>query len=204
MDEYLKLIVRLQALSQNGLAYVNNEFDKERYEEIRYIACQLMKYKTDLPFEKIKDLFGSEQGYQTPKIDTRVAIFKDNKILLVHENNDTWALPGGWCDTLESIKSNTIKEVNEETGLDVDAIKLIAVQDRNKHNTPIYAYGICKVFVLCKVVGGSFKKNNETIETNYFSLEDIPKNLANEKTSLEQIKLCLKANNNPNFETYFD
>ena len=204
MDEYLKLIVRLQALSQNGLAYVNNEFDKERYEEIRDIACQLMKYKTDLPFEKIKDLFGSEQGYQTPKIDTRAAIFKDNKILLVHENNDTWALPGGWCDILESIKSNTIKEVYEETGLDVDAIKLIAVQDRNKHNTPIYAYGICKVFVLCKVVGGSFKKNNETIETNYFSLEDIPKNLANEKTSLEQIKLCFKANNNPNFETYFD
>ena len=79
MDEYLKLIVRLQALSQNGLAYVNNEFDKERYEEIRDIACQLMKYKTDLPFEKIKDLFGSEQGYQTPKIDTRAAIFKDNK-----------------------------------------------------------------------------------------------------------------------------
>lgn len=204
MDEYLKLIVRLQALSQNGLAYVNNEFDKERYEEIRDIACQLMKYKTNLPFEKIKDLFGSEQGYQTPKIDTRAAIFKDNKILLVHENNDTWTLPGGWCDTLESIKSNTIKEVNEETGLDVDAIKLIAVQDRNKHNTPIYAYGICKVFVLCKVVGGSFKKNNETIETNYFSLDDIPKNLANEKTSLEQIKLCFKANNNPNFEAYFD
>ena len=204
MDEYLKLIVRLQALSQNGLAYVNNEFDKERYEEIRDIACQLMKYKTDLPFEKIKDLFGSEQGYQTPKIDTRAAIFKDNKILLVHENNDTWTLPGGWCDTLESIKSNTIKEVNEETGLDVDAIKLIAVQDRNKHNTPIYAYGICKVFVLCKVVGGSFKKNNETIETNYFSLEDIPKNLANETTPLEQIKLGFKANNNPNFETYFE
>ena len=204
MDEYLKLIVRLQALSQNGLAYVNNEFDKERYEEIRDIACQLMKYKTDLPFEKIKDLFGSEQGYQTPKIDTRAAIFKDNKILLVHENNYTWALPGGWCDTLESIKSNTIKEVNEETGLDVDAIKLIAVQDRNKHNTPIYAYGICKVFVPCKVVGGSFKKNNETIETNYFSLDDIPKNLANEKTSLEQIKLCFKANNNPNIEAYFD
>lgn len=204
MDEYLKLIVRLQALSQNGLAYANNEYDKERYEEIRDIACHLMEYKTDLPFEKIKDLFGSEKGYQTPKIDTRAAIFKDDKILLVHENNDTWALPGGWCDTLESIKSNTIKEVKEEAGLTVEAIKLIAVQDRNKHNTPIYAYGICKIFVLCKVVGGSFKKNCETIEMGYFSLEEIPKNLANEKTTLEQIKLCFEANNNQNFETYFD
>ena len=204
MENWLKWAIEIQALAQNGLTYTKDVYDKERFERLREISAEMLAEKTDLPFEKIKDLFGSEQGYQTPKIDTRAAIFKDNKILLVHENNDTWALPGGWCDTLESIKSNTIKEVNEETGLDVDAIKLIAVQDRNKHNTPIYAYGICKVFVLCKVVGGSFKKNNETIETNYFSLEDIPKNLANEKTSLEQIKLCFKANNNPNFETYFD
>ena len=49
--------------------------------------------KTELEFNKIKDLFCNEEGYQTPKIDTRVVIFKDNKILLVHENNDTWALP---------------------------------------------------------------------------------------------------------------
>lgn len=105
---------------------------------------------------------------------------------------------------MESIKSNTIKETKEETGLDIDVINLIAVQDRNKHNTPIYAYGICKIFVLCKVVGGSFKKNSETIETKYFSLGEIPKNLANEKTTLEQIKLCFEANNNPSFETYFD
>ena len=75
MDEYLKLIVRLQALSQNGLAYVNNEFDKERYEEIRDIACQLMKYKTDLPFEKIKDLFGSEQGYLIPLFEILKPLF---------------------------------------------------------------------------------------------------------------------------------
>ena len=41
-------------------------------------------------------------------------MFKDNKILLVHENNETWLLPCCWCDVLESVKSNTIKK--EESG----------------------------------------------------------------------------------------
>ena len=48
------------------------------------------------------ELFCGETGYQTPKLDTRAAIFKDNKILLVHEKNGTWSLPGGWRLTVES------------------------------------------------------------------------------------------------------
>ena len=67
-------------------------------------------------FEKVKNLFCNETGYQTPKIDTRAAIFKDDKILLVHENNGTWSLPGGWCDLNVSVTENTIKEVKEEAG----------------------------------------------------------------------------------------
>lgn len=75
-----------------------------------------MFIKVQISLEKVKDLFCNETGYKTPKIDTRAAIFKDNKILLVHENNGTWSLPGCWCDVLESVKSNTIKEVKEESG----------------------------------------------------------------------------------------
>ena len=59
-------------------------------------------------------------------------------------------------DYNESITSNTIKEAKEESGLDVKPIRIIAIQDRNKHNVPQYAYGIVKVFVLCEVLGGSF------------------------------------------------
>lgn len=54
-------------------------------------------YKSEIPLNKVKDLFCSDVSYQTPKIDTRAAIFKDGKILLVHEANGTWALPGGWA-----------------------------------------------------------------------------------------------------------
>lgn len=204
MEKWLKWAIEIQSLAQAGLEYTDNVYDIERYERLREISAEMIAKKTDMDLEKVKDLFCNETGYQTPKIDTRAAIFKNNKILLTHESNGTWSLPGGWCDVLESVKSNTIKEVKEEAGLDVTANRLIAVQDRNKHNKPIYAYGVCKIFILCDVIGGEFIKNIETTEIRYFGLDEIPDNLAEEKTNKEQIEMCFKAANDPNWQVQFD
>jgi ADP-ribose pyrophosphatase YjhB (NUDIX family) len=204
MEKWLKWAMEIQSLAQIGLTYTDNVYDRERYERLREISAEMIAEKSNINLERVKDLFCHETGYQTPKIDTRAAIMKENKILLVHENNGTWALPGGWCDVLESVKSNTIKEVKEETGLEVKTRKIIAVQDRNKHNKPIYAYGICKVFVLCDLVAGEFIENSETTEINYFSLDEIPDNLAEEKTTKEQIEMCFKASKDENWQTQFD
>ena len=204
MEQWLKWAIEIQSLAQSGLAYTDNVYDIERYKRLREISAEMLVEKTNLNICKVKDLFCNEVGYQTPKIDTRAAIFKDNKILLTHENNDTWSLPGGWCDVLESVKSNTIKEVKEETGLNVNPTKVISIQDRNKHNKPIYAYGVCKIFVLCDLIDGKFKKNIETTEIKYFSLSGLPINLANEKTTKEQIQMCFRAFNSTNWITQFD
>lgn len=204
MKKWLKWAIEIQSLAQAGLTYTDNVYDIERYERLREIAAEIIEEKSNISLEKVKDLFCNENGYQTPKIDTRAAIFKDEKILLTHENNGTWSLPGGWCDVLESVASNTIKEVKEETGLDVEIIKIIAVQDRNKHNKPIYAYGVCKIFVLCNVIGGEFIENIETTEIKYFSLDEIPNNLAEEKTNNEQIEMCFKAYKDEKWQTQFD
>ena len=91
-----------------------------------------------------------------------------------------------------------------QAGLRVTADRLIAVQDRNKHNKPIYAYGVGKVFVLCSVVGGEFIPNIETTETKYFGKDELPENLAGEKTSREQILMCFDANESNHWETKFD
>lgn len=204
MEKWLKWAIEIQSLAQAGLTYTDNVYDIERYERLREIAAEIIEEKSNINLEKVKDLFCNENGYQTPKIDTRAAIFKDEKILLTHENNGTWSLPGGWCDVLESVASNTIKEVKEETGLDVETIKIIAVQDRNKHNKPIYAYGVCKIFVLCNVIGGEFIENIETTEIKYFSLDETPNNLAEEKTNNEQIEMCFKAYKDEKWQTQFD
>ena len=204
MEKWLKWAIEIQSLAQSGLAYTTNVYDIERYERLREISAEMLEEKSNINLEKVKELFCNETGYQTPKIDTRAAIFKDNKILLVHENNGTWSLPGGWCDVLESVKSNTIKEVKEEAGLDVKATKIIAIQDRNKHNRPIYAYGICKIFVMCEIIGGEFKENIETTEMKYFALDELPKNFANEKCTKEQVKMCFEARDDEDWKVQFD
>ena len=204
MEQWLKWAMEIQSLAQAGLAYTDNNYDRERYERLREISAEMIKEKTEINLEKVKDLFCNEEGYQTPKIVTRAAIFKDNKILLVCENNGTWSLPGGWCDVLESVKSNTIKEVKEETGLDVEVEKIIAIQDRNKHNKPIYAYGVCKIFSQCKILSGEFVENIETTETRFFGKDELPKNLAKEKVNKEQIEMCFDAFIDENWKTKFD
>ncbi len=204
MEKWLKWAMEIQSLAQAGLTYTDNVYDIERYERLREISAEIISEKSNISIDKVKDLFCNETGYQTPKIDTRAAIFKDNKILLTHENNGTWSLPGGWCDVLESVGSNTKKEVKEETGLDVETVKIISIQDRNKHNTPVYAYGVCKVFILCNITGGDFTPNIETTEIKYFSLDKLPNNLAEEKTNREQIEMCFKSIKDENWQTQFD
>lgn len=156
-DKWTTWAVELQSLAQAGLTYGHDVYDLERYTRIREIAAEMMAEKTDLPVEKVRSLFCNETGYQTPKVDTRAAVFQDGKILLVHEKNGTWSLPGGWCDVNQTIGENTEKETLEEAGFRVHAERLIAVQDRNKHNEPPYAYGIVKVFLLCELVSGGVR-----------------------------------------------
>lgn len=125
-DRLLDYAIRIQSIAQAGLQYGKDKYDRERYAELREIAAEMISAKTDISMEKVRDLFCNETGYQTPKIDTRAAVFIDGKILLVHENNGTWCLPGGWCDVDQSIASNTEKEVREEAGFTVTAQRLIA------------------------------------------------------------------------------
>ena len=201
---WLDWIIELQSLAQAGLAYSHDPYDRERFTRIREISAEMMSGLSDIPVETVRGLFCNETGYQTPKIDTRAAIFKDGKILLVHENNGTWSLPGGWCDVNVSVGENTVKEVREEAGLDAVAERIIAVQDRAKHNLPLYAYGVCKIFLLCSVRGGSFQENIETVGYDYFSEDDLPL-LAEEKNNAEQIRMCFAAyRSGETWKTLFD
>lgn len=202
-EQWLEWAIELQSLAQAGLTYGKDIFDRERYERIREISAEIMAYKTDIPVQKVKDLFCNETGYQTPKLDTRAAIFQNGKILLVKENSGKWSLPGGWVDVNVSVKENTIKEVKEEAGLDVTADKVIAIQDRSKHNLPVYVYGVCKIFVLCTIIGGAFKENIETTGFAYFSENELPE-LATEKNNEEQVKMCFEAYRTKNWSTLFD
>jgi len=204
MSKWTELAIRVQSLAQGGLAYSDNPYDRERYEELREIAAQMLSCETEIPTETIKTFFCNETGYQTPKIDTRAAVFQEDKILLVHEKNGTWSLPGGWCDVDQSVASNVIKETKEEAGLDVVAEQLIAVQDWRKHNPCNLPYGVIKLFVQCRAIGGAFDENIETTEIRYFDRDALPENLAVEKNTAEQIQMCFDAYQRKDWKTVLD
>ena len=201
--QWLEWAKELQFLAQTGLTYSKDVFDIERFERIREISAEIISAQSELSLEKVKDLFCNETGFQTPKLDTRAAIFQEDKILLVKERNGTWSLPGGWVDVNQTVKSNTEKEVEEEAGLKVEATRIIAVQDRNMHNVPPYAYNVCKIFVLCEILSGYFQPNIETTESDYFRLEELPL-LAEEKNNEEQIKMCFSAYHDKNWQVLFE
>ena len=113
-EKWLQWAVELQALAQAGLYYRRDKYDVERFERIREISAEMLSYKSEIPLDKVKELFCNEVGYQTPKLDTRAAMFENDKILLVKENDGKWSLPGGWVDVDLSIKENAVKEVKKK------------------------------------------------------------------------------------------
>lgn len=204
-DVWKKWAQELQFLSQCSLAYSKDKFDRERSERIREIACEILSYKYDIPLEKVKLDFAGELGYQTPKVETRAAVIKDNKILLVKEQFDgKWALPGGYQDVNMSIKENAIKEASEEAGAVVNPVKIIAVLDYNRHHHVNFPFGMVKVFVLCEYVSHSFVENTETLGAEFYSLDELPE-LSTTRTTKKQLEMCFDCYNNiENWETIFD
>ena len=204
-DIWKKWAQELQFLAQSSLAYSKDKFDRERSERIRDIACEMLSYKYDLPIEKIKMDFASEIGYQTPKVETRAAIIKDNKILLVKEQLDgKWALPGGYQDVNVSVRENVIKEASEEAGAVVQPLKVVAVLDYNRHHHVNFPLGMVKIFVLCEYINHSFNENTETLGAEFYSLDDLPE-LSLTRTTKKQLEMCFECYKDPeNWDTIFD
>src|SRR5699024_12679759 len=84
----------IRAISQSGLQFSKDAFDIERYEKLKQISAEIIANYSDFDMKAVNNLFALEKGYQTPKMDVRGAVFKDNKILLVRERiDDRCSLP---------------------------------------------------------------------------------------------------------------
>jgi ADP-ribose pyrophosphatase YjhB (NUDIX family) len=171
--DWLDTAKKLQSIAQAGLEYGADKYDLERYQMIRDISVEIMQHYTECPVDKIVDLFAGETGYQTPKVDVRGVIFRNNKILMVREGIDgNWTLPGGWADVGYSPFEIAAKEVWEEAGLEVKPIKLLAVFDKLKHAHPPDAYHVYKLFILCEDSGGDIKPGMETLDVKWVARDE--------------------------------
>ena len=204
-DKWLEWAKELQAIAQSALFYCRDVYDIERFRRIRELSVEMMSALTDLPPEKTRAVFACETGYQTPKLDTRAAVVRDGKLLLVQERDGRWSLPGGWCDADQSVAENTAKEVREEAGMEVRPLRLIALLDHNRHHNPPSVHEIASSFVLCEYVSGAFLSNIETLDARFFAPEEIPAlTLSAGKTTPEEIDLCFRAAADPDWRTVLD
>ncbi len=202
---WLILAKQLQAISQTGLTYATDQYDIERYQQIRNIAAQIFAKKSDLNSDAIVEIFTAQSGYATPKVDTRGVVFRNDKILLVKETSDgLWTLPGGWADIGMSPSENVTREVFEESGFETVAKKILAIIDRSKHpHTPPAPFHIYKIFFLCEITAGQPKPSNETSEVDFFAENNIPP-LSLTRILPEQIKMMFEYHRNPEKQPYFD
>ncbi|GGP12110.1 NUDIX hydrolase [Oceanobacillus neutriphilus] len=203
-DKWLEWAKQIQAISQAGLTFTNDMYDKERYEQLRTLSIEIMNEYTGLDFQSIRDLFANEVGYQTPKVDVRGVVFKDNCILMVREKHDgAWALPGGFCDIGESPRENVTKEIQEEAGFHVEPRKLLAVFDTNKHPHPPQPYQYYKLFIQCEIISGEAKLGMETKGIDFFAEDNLPDLSLNRNTET-QIKCLFEFLRDQEKPTLFD
>ncbi len=203
-EKWLYWASQLQSIAQAGLTFSADTYDRDRYEKIRSISVDILHEYTDIDHKKIRELFASETGYQTPKIDIRSSVFKDDKILMVREKVDgAWSLPGGWADVNSSVSESAARECLEEAGALVKPKRIIAIHLGNKHNNPLFPYTIYKIFVECELVENCFKENTETLEAGFFECDNIPE-LSFHRNTPDQISMCFEAKKHKVFETIFD
>ena len=203
-EKWLQWAIKLQSIAQAGLAFSADNYDRDRYEQIRALSVEIMHEYTGISQTRLGDIFAGEEGYQTPKIDVRSAVFSDNKILMVREKVDgAWSLPGGWADVNTSLSESLERECLEEAGAIVRPERIIAVHLANKHNNARFPFTIYKIFVECRLLEIKFEENTETLESGFFGLDDLPP-LSTNRNTYKQIEMCFEAKKRKVIQAEFD
>lgn len=206
MDElWIAEVREIVALAQTGLVYTKDPFDAERYEQLLDLARRMLARLPADSSDAILQLFYTDGGYATPKIDIRVAVFDDGgRLLFVKEKSDgKWSLPGGWADINQTPAQVAAKEVQEESGLTVEITRLAALFDRRKHAHPPMLLHVYKAFFIARVLEGELRAGLETAEVAFFAQDAWPP-LSTPRVTDEQVRLMFSFHEDPARPTDFD
>jgi ADP-ribose pyrophosphatase YjhB (NUDIX family) len=201
------IAVRLAAIGQDGLTYATDDYDVDRYLQVRVLAAELLALVSGREVAELTVELGRDSGYATPKVDVRAAVFDDNeRVLLLKERSDgRWALPGGWADPGETPTTAAVREVLEETGYAASVVKLIACWDRDvQGNTPPLPVHVYKLFFLCTVAGApKDPQPRETLDVGWFDVGDLP-TLSTGRNTAAQIQRARAHHRDPALPTEID
>jgi ADP-ribose pyrophosphatase YjhB (NUDIX family) len=203
LERALAPLRELLSISQTGLFFTKDPFDRERYTRVRELVETLLRSPADPAFDPAVAL-GQDKGYITPKIDVRGAAFRDGRILMVKERSDgLWTLPGGWCDVNVSPSESVVKEIREESGFETRAVKLAGLLDRRKHPHSTQFHHAYKLYFLCEITGGQAQTSIETDAVDFFAEDQLPP-LSLQRITPGQIELMFRHHRERDLPTTFD
>ena len=108
-----------------------------------------------------------------------VILTTDGVLLQRRDDNGKWGLPGGGVEPGESVSVAIVREVREETGLEVRPLRLIGVySDPVHHQVVTYPDGnvihyVSSVFE-CAITGGTLACGKESLELGFFPPDALP------------------------------
>jgi ADP-ribose pyrophosphatase YjhB (NUDIX family) len=165
---------RLQASARTGLFFANNEYDRERYQEIVAVAAEMAGLVTERAPVEIAAIWARDVGYVTPRVGVGAAIFDEQGGLLLQKRLDSglWALPVGFCEVGETPTEGIAREVREETGLIVRPERLLGVYDCR--GGPWLLHHLYNIVFWCSVQSGRLTPTTEAPVADYFHQDGLP------------------------------
>ncbi len=186
-SDFVKYLQRMIALTDTGLTFTKDPFDRERYEDLRGLLSEMLNQTSDLDSEEVAEVLKPTSAYATPLMDVRAWIVEDEKICLVRgQGENDWALPGGFGEVGYSPTENILKEIEEETGFEAKVERLLAVFDTNRFQLQSKQYA--KFVFECKLLDGQFQKNQEIAALQFFAIDQLPA-LSEKRITKEQIEI---------------
>lgn len=206
--ELLRWAESLVGIAQTGLAFTESGYERERFEEVLHVAAEIKSHSgrgfdpEDQVTEWMNDVGERTAGYVTPKVAIGAVVGNDAGELLLVQRSDSgvWLYPTGWADVGYSPAEVAVKEVQEETGIDCEPVRLLTIIDGLRAGfTRIPLYSL--VF-FCRATGGELKPHPlETLDVGFFGRDALPEPLAGHGSWVEQAFAAIDGEEHP---TRFD
>lgn len=184
-QDLLRWSEALSGIARTGLGFTQSLYEQERFEEILKVAADIRvasghELEAEVLVEEwLKTVGDGVAGYVTPKIAVGAVVGNDDGEILLIQRADSgvWLYPTGWADIGYSASEVAIKEVREETGIEAEPVRIIAVLDGLRlgfTTVPLYS-----LVFHCRAVGGTLERHPlETRAAGWFTEDGLPSPLA--------------------------
>lgn len=207
-------IQQLRAIAQTGLAFNPHTYDRERYEALLNLTATMaatMNGDTSLD-PALADAFVARwradvvpgvPGYVTPKVGVGAIVFNArDELLMIQRAEGAWLFPTGWAEIGMTPPQVVVKEVREETGLQVTPLRVIGIYDSIKWRGNLSPH-LYSILFYCRLDGGELHRHPvETRDIGFFSRDKLPEPLFVQRT--DWFDHAWAAHRGENMETYFD